>query len=235
MGRTETPAEGDTARLAEIVRKMDCDWDLMQASDVRELQKVAERLAADRDRWKKRTAGWCEMWSAAESANATLAAKLVEAEARLVAVEANLRLKESHLADLANVRGKLAAAEAERDSLRTVVANECPIGALDIATSLRVELHHTQDALADSEASAEHWQAEYAILKAANQLDLEHALAESARAEGLARRVDAMRRVLADMRQRLADWRLTMDEPVWAILSQCIDVALATSDPGGKT
>ncbi len=38
-------------------------------------------LLADRDRWKKRTAGWCEMWSAAESANATLAAKLVEAQA----------------------------------------------------------------------------------------------------------------------------------------------------------
>jgi hypothetical protein len=60
------------------------------------------------------------------------------------------------------VTAALAAAEADRNSLRTVISNECPIGALDIATSLRVELQHTQDALAATESHAARHHAELA-------------------------------------------------------------------------
>jgi hypothetical protein len=72
-------------------------------------------------------------------------------------LEATKSLRTEAEMDADDMRGALAEAVAERDALRAIVANECPIGALDIATSLRVELQHTQDALAEAERRADAW------------------------------------------------------------------------------
>lgn len=46
-------------------------------------------------------------------------------------------------------------AEAERDELRKIVSSECPIGALDLVNSLRVEKWHMQERIAELEAEVE--------------------------------------------------------------------------------
>jgi hypothetical protein len=57
--------------------------------------------------------------------------------------------------DLAWYEGQLTQAEAERDALRRIVDSECPIGALDLVTSLRVELQHVRERAGAAESRAE--------------------------------------------------------------------------------
>jgi hypothetical protein len=56
--------------------------------------------------------------------------------------------------DLAWYEGQLTQAEAERDALRRIVDSECPIGALDLVTSLRVELQHVRERAGAAEREA---------------------------------------------------------------------------------
>jgi hypothetical protein len=48
---------------------------------------------------------------------------------------------------------RLAAAEQECDALRRIVDHECPIGALDLVTSLRIEKQHMMERIAELEAA----------------------------------------------------------------------------------
>src|SRR5690606_5623868 len=57
-------------------------------------------------------------------------------------------------------------AEAERDELRKIVSSECPIGALDIVNSLRIEKWHMQERIAELEAEVERLKAELDAAKA---------------------------------------------------------------------
>ena len=43
----------------------------------------------------------------------------------------------------------------ELNELRKIVSSECPVGALDIANSLRVEKWHMQEQIAELEAEVE--------------------------------------------------------------------------------
>ena len=56
-------------------------------------------------------------------------------------------------------------AEAERDELRKIVSSECPIDALDIVESLRVEKWHTQERIAELEAEIERLKAQIEEMK----------------------------------------------------------------------
>lgn len=56
-------------------------------------------------------------------------------------------------------------AEAERDELRKIVSSECPIDALDIVESLRVEKWHMQERIAELEAEIERLKAQIEEMK----------------------------------------------------------------------
>jgi len=56
-------------------------------------------------------------------------------------------------------------AEAERDELRKIVSSECPIDALDIVNSLRVEKWHMQERIAELEAEIKRLKAQIEEMK----------------------------------------------------------------------
>jgi hypothetical protein len=62
--------------------------------------------------------------------------------------------------DLRAALARAEAAESERDALRRIVDSECPIGALDLVTSLRVEKRQIQEALQAEWAKVEAAEAE---------------------------------------------------------------------------
>jgi tRNA C32,U32 (ribose-2'-O)-methylase TrmJ len=67
--------------------------------------------------------------------------------------------------DLRAALARAEAAESERDALRRIVDSECPIGALDLVTSLRAEKRQIQEALQAEWAKVEAAEAEVARLR----------------------------------------------------------------------